>query len=1178
MTVGRRVPAIRAALATALALTLALSASAADWVDVLEADAELDLRRAEERALATVARDPLSPDAVVVAGWWSGSSDVLAEPEALLSAGGARRDPELGFLLERLDAELDGRPPAGTLVPVELSGPWGVFDSLDLERDVVPADDRLPPLPTVWRAPAGPFRLRLEPARGWAEPPRALVAAGVYLAAWTLDAAQDLDGWLVVEASGSLDVELNGRPVASLRHCGVVDPAESWFRVRLAAGQHRLRVAMASQEVPAVRLSLLDDDGAPLAGVQVTDAVSRGPGADSQAVPREPPAADRLWSSLAAGGSLREDGLLAVALARGRGDPRRERRVLERLLDAHPDDPLVHLETARHHLMGATGADRQEDLRRVREHLRRCQSLPLSALMERVVAVSQRRPDDAERILKDLVEAHGGDPRVAQLWIRHALERGWMRDAEEAVEPLAASLPWSREVVGLRLEVLERLERWRERTDLLLELADDAPPSLELADQLAAACRRDAAIGVLQRLDERADDPSIGAATVRLLLADGRAAEAAERLDAALARWGDVSLLEPLRLALAAESGDGLERALASALQRSPADLGLRTLAWERGLEPFWQPFRVDALSLAAERPATADGVDAELLLDQAVERVYPDGSSIYYYHGLSRALTPAGAAQVARLQLMPGAVLLDVKIHKEDGTVVVPPELPGVGAGLELTHVEPGDMVEEEYVSALAGIGGSRRGHLSPYVYRFADSERAFGLSEYVLLVPPEVEVKVDGRRVGLDEETGMVGGLRLLRWRAEKVTPIPEEPFSPPSQEHLPWVTYGFGVSWQDVGDAVRVRMLDVLLGSVELEEWAEPLLAVQPLEVMLTGLMRALVEEVDPGRSQLDLGATAGESFSREVGNRLAILAHLLLETGLQVDLVLARPLPLAGSHLEVPTMEAFGDPLLRVARGDDVVWVDVDEEVQGVGHIAPLVQASDGLVVPLDDPRRQVRYLERLPVFPNPELEDSRRLEVLLDAGGDAAVELDLELRGAPAKRLWEQVEGLPEERRHLLYVQVAVGLLPGAENVRGLAERADGKVSLRLDLDLPGACEEGEARMLCRSLVVHRPLVPALASLPERRFPLVLQLPISQRRELVLHPPPGWTVSRPPRLLETPWGTVREELEVTAASVHSLLRLDIPAQVVPPEDYPAFARFCHAVDELMSRPPELVPAE
>ena len=73
---------------------------------------------------------------------------------------------------------------------------------------------------------------------------------------------------------------------------------------------------------------------------------------------------------------------------------------------------------------------------------------------------------------------------------------------------------------------------------------------------------------------------------------------------------------------------------------------------------------------------------------------------------------------------------------------------------------VEPGDIVEEEYVAWVGPTGASRDGHLPPYIYRFADPDRAFGLSEYVLLVPPEIDAEAELRRI--QEEAARKGFVR--------------------------------------------------------------------------------------------------------------------------------------------------------------------------------------------------------------------------------------------------------------------------------------------------------------------------------------------------------------------------------------------------------------------------------
>ncbi len=93
--------------------------------------------------------------------------------------------------------------------------------------------------------------------------------------------------------------------------------------------------------------------------------------------------------------------------------------------------------------------------------------------------------------------------------------------------------------------------------------------------------------------------------------------------------------------------------------------------------------------------------------------------------------------------------------------------------------------------------------------------------------------------------------------------------------------------------------------------------------------------------------------------------------------------------------------------------------------------------------------------------------------------------------------------------------------------------------------------------------------------PSELTPLVLRVPIERRLELDLIPAPGWEQEyHAPRRLEAQWGSVDEDLENEGGSFRSVLHVVLPSQTVATEDYPAFARFCQAVDELTTRPPRL----
>jgi len=366
----------------------------------------------------------------------------------------------------------------------------------------------------------------------------------------------------------------------------------------------------------------------------------------------------------------------------------------------------------------------------------------------------------------------------------------------------------------------------------------------------------------------------------------------------------------------------------------------------------------------------------------------------------------------------------------------------------------------------------------------------------------------------------------------------------------------------------------MLGVFRTSPELRAWSAPILAESDAEEAVRGLVEGVLEEVAPGRRAMDLSVTAGQSFSRREGNRLGVIAAALTDAGWDVDLVMGRPAPLAGAHLEVPTLETFGEPLLRAQRGSDQVWIDLEEGLAGVNHIQPIYQGGDGLVLPLSDPNRPVVYLDELPSFPNPAYRQRISLAASIDADGGARLDFIMPLEGSDGERMVAQIESISADRVEQLFVQMANNVFPGAADVTGSVETSGVDTLLRLTLRLPTACEAVDDRMECRGLVIARPLVPSLASLPAREYPLELGLAITERVETEIQPPVGWTVDRPARRLQSSWGSLEEELAVDGGWHRSVMTLEVPARTVSPEEYPAFARFCQAVDELASRPPTL----
>ncbi len=1156
-------------------MAAAVVGDSATWRDVRLADAQMDLVRARTEALKVIKDDSRSVEAVAVASWWLGTLDSLPRPEEILETATPPVNPELSFILGLIESEISGLPPAGALTHAELSGPWGMLGRLDLRRGVVPGDADLPLMGTPWNGPGTYYRFAVVSEDARITVPASLQLGGVVLSAWTIEATDAVDGFLVVEARGDLNLELDGIAIDKIRFAGIDDPGVNWYRVHLAPGPHRIRAAMAPEALASIRLSLFDEAGP----VILPDVGFKGQAlqwAASVVSSIDPPTPDLDVSDSKAVGEL----LRAVEVARIRRDVPLQRTLLDRALSAGPDEPMVHLAWATFSLLEPTGDASEVVAGRVADHLQRCGELPISGLVERLLATRQNRIEDVERLQEKLIEDHPSDVRVLRLRITQAVHRGWPQEAADALEQLEIALGATESVQRLRLQVLEGLEHWTEYRDVLHSLAAQAPLRRDHIGQLAEGCSTEEAVEIVERLRRRVQDPDLDADYIRLLLRSERHKEARRVLDEALDTWGVLPDLASLDLSLALGSADteysndgGTRASIDRILALHPTDLDLKTLAWRRDvLEPFWEAFHVDASDIAKSSSVSEEGVDAVLLLDQAVERVFPDGSSLYYYHGLSKALTPAGARQASALEQMPGAVRITLAIIKPDGRTIVPAEITPTSRGISLGEVESGDMVEEEYVAAVSAISPNVPGHLSPYVYRFADSDRAFGVSEYILLHPPEIELAVEGLFTGLEVTTENYQELIVRKWRAKDVPATPDEPFGPPNQELLPWIAYGFGADWQTVGDNIRNRLIPVVRATRELRLFAEEHLKGETALDQLRSLVSAMLSSVEAGNSPLELGVSAGSALSRGRGNRVGVLAALLLSADWEVDLALSRPAPFANTHLAVPSADAFTLPLLRVRRGSIEIWVDLFEEGSGVGHISPILQGSDALMLPLNDSTADVFLLSELPTFPNPNLQEHTVLEATIDAEGDAEIVFTMWLRDAQATRFAENLRSVPQDRVDTVFGRLAAGLFPGAENVRGEVQHHDQRLEVRFIMDLPGACEVQDATMICRGFNAASPLAPALASLPERRQPLILQMPILRLDEVVIKPPPGWTSDRPARRLSTPWGQVDETVETIDGRRHSTLVLEIPAVTVKPQDYPEFARFCRAIDELISRPP------
>jgi hypothetical protein len=552
-----------------IALLVVAAQASAGWREVRRADMAFDLGLARAEALATMSGDPRSIDAVAAAAWWLNNLDDIADPEEALAVGGQIPGPELGFFLGLIEHKLRFEPPPGALNGAELAGAFGTFTVLDLDRGVVPPDDRLPDPGTRWTDPSRPVRVVMRTPDGLFGPPLSMAVDGIYLAAWNIRAETAVEGWMVVEAIGGYNLEVDGIEIDRRRDCGRSEPEITWYRVQLDPGGHRVRVEIGATQEPQVRVTLLDDRGAPMTAVSTGD-FHTGALAASRITRSEPPAARELRTRIERDDASLDDLLLAAQIERGRGDPVATYRLLERARSLDPSNPWPALAIGEHLLTDGDGGLAPETGRRIARELRQARTIPGSSIFERILASREGRTEDAERLLDGMMADHGNDVRVLRSWVNEAVNRGWAREAEDGLETLEDSLPGSLSVTGLRLEVLASLERWRERERLLRALAAATPVEYRWIGPMASTCLVDEAIATSRALDETIENPDFDLQLIRLHLESSDFETAQTELDRTRDRWGDLPILDELELIISGGDDEALDRALAAALERNP--------------------------------------------------------------------------------------------------------------------------------------------------------------------------------------------------------------------------------------------------------------------------------------------------------------------------------------------------------------------------------------------------------------------------------------------------------------------------------------------------------------------------------------------------------------------------------------------------------------------------------
>lgn len=639
--------------------------------------------------------------------------------------------------------------------------------------------------------------------------------------------------------------------------------------------------------------------------------------------------------------------------------------------------------------------------------------------------------------------------------------------------------------------------------------------------------------------------------------------------------------------------GDEDSRRLLEALRET--DTEAFYVPWERSLEGI-------LAQRAADAPVEADTAGREVLLDQRIVEVQPDGGSKTYRRSVQRVLSEAGARQLDRrswraFQGQEVRVLQADVLHA-DGRIDRAPTGRSGRRGIvnvDLPPLVPGDVVDLVWSrdESPSEVFGDYFGLDVPLV---AEASLPLRESELILIWPESQPLFVHARN--LPEAAGDFGaqgaaaepaaidgedlgdGRRLARWSLVDHEPVRVEPWMPPGQETGPRIQASTYASWADFGRWWWNLIKGEIRVSPEMRERVAELTAgaATPLE-KLRSIYDFVVTDIRYNAWEFGVHGyepySAPVIFSRGFGDckdKAILLRAMLGVAGIEALPVLIRSEPRRFEEdLELALVSHFNHCIAWVPEQPGIPEMYLD----GTARLHPLEVLPDsdaGAKVVIVGEGRAERA--RIP-FPSADSNVERRT-IRLDLSGEDGprVQLELDPQGRYDARDRYRFTGSEKERDEEAerLLSGLFGALNGdvASTWPDFEDLGQSPVTV-LEAGVESVSRSVEGGFELDSSFDQLELLRTLAAETSRTTDLLLDVPWTRETtlELVLAPDAEVPVLPEPLSMETPDAGFVRTVERTEQGVRIVDRFSLRTQRIEPERYAAFRELAREVDRIQS---------
>ena len=573
----------------------------------------------------------------------------------------------------------------------------------------------------------------------------------------------------------------------------------------------------------------------------------------------------------------------------------------------------------------------------------------------------------------------------------------------------------------------------------------------------------------------------------------------------------------------------------------------------------FYSPYRRDGASMVTTSDAGELKGDRVLVLQDGVLHILGDGAASLYTHRVWRLGSKEAINLHGQLSIPRGADLLELRTIKANGQIIEPELPPGIGS-ISLPALEPGDNIEEEYVTHYVDCS-----ELPARVFEFGSTDAPVLHTRFVVIGPRTSAVTL-AELNGAPHPRIELGGNEIARiWEVDNIARLREEPFGR-SGDLVPYVAINAQEHSID-------RLRDTLIDSTRIGPHVIDAALAQKFDPALTErekarrLYRFVTSRIESTGPSLQ-ASSAEDALSSGEGSRTAALFALARASGLRAELLMAQPLESSCTQTLDPN--CFTEPLVRFFVNGETIDADAEGDELPFGALSSSLNQERALLVPLQT--GGTPHLELVELTARAARQKSvGEGDLFLQGDGSLAASVHVRLGAERAREIRRVLHSssFSDQQRQSFFDQLAAGILPGAINVRGEASNLgdpDQPLELQMTCTVPQfmATVAGVKSIGQLSPVLGLP--GALSATANRKSALYLDTPLSESTVFHLHLPARFSTLALPQDFSSysEFGSYAVNFSWSGGQLSVKREFEIPAQIVEPDAFAAFANFVRGI--------------